>query len=259
MKLLALLAALLVGSASAAPVAEWTFSEAAGSTLNQTANSGTGVNGPGTPWNVAITGTPTTGSGELRIANDGKGGSGTRSAYADFGPDFDSLESGRYSLFARFSDWALPASGSQRFTLGFIEGNDFSTAAFSLAAAAGGFLLTGDVDPWGDGETLAQSFSLPSWQALTVRLDLDLDLLSYRLGIDLGAGFSWLGSAAIDSLTQGVNSLRLGLEGDFTHNPLLLDRIWLEPTAAAAVPLPGTAALLLLGLGLLSLRRKDRV
>lgn len=256
--LLTLLAMSLCAAASAAPViADWRFAESAGTTLNQTVNEGTGLNGPGGTWGLALTGSATTGAGQFSIGNDGKGGSGTRSAYADFGPNFDSISTGTLSLYASIASWN-PARPGSRFSLGFIEGNDFSTASFSLSATAGGFSLSGGVDAFGDGSVLASTANLAAVSALTLRLDLDLDALMYSVAYDLGSGFTSLGSASVDSLTLGVNSLWLGVEGDFTSAPLLLDRIWLTPgDAVAAVPEPATAWLVLSALlVLVAVRRR---
>jgi len=96
-----------------------------------------------------------------------------------------------------------------------------------------------------------------SVSALTLRLDLNLDTLMYSVAYDMGSGFTSLGSASVDSLTQGVNSLWLGVEGDFSSAPLLLDRIWLTPGAAvAAVPEPATAWLMLSALLVLAAVRR---
>ncbi|MCV2419718.1 hypothetical protein [Paucibacter sp. DJ2R-2] len=255
--LLAFLATTLCAAATAAPViADWRFAEVAGSTLNQTVNEGSGLNGPGSTWGLALTGSATNGAGQLSIGNDGKGGSGTRSAYADFGPNFDSISTGTLSLYASIANWSSASPGS-RFSLGFIEGNDFNTAAFSLSATAGGFNLGGGVDAFGDGSVLASTANLAAVSALTLRLDLDLDALMYSVAYDLGSGFTSLGSASVDSLTQGVNSLWLGVEGDFSSAPLLLDRIWVTPgKTVAAVPEPGSAWLVLSTLLLLAVMRR---
>lgn len=258
-KLLFLSLCLVATLARADIIADWEFDGPAGQTLNQAANTGSQPFGPGTAWNVAITGLATDGNGALRLANDGKGGSGTRSAYADFGPDFDSIASGRLSLFARLGAWQLPAEGELGFSLGFIEGSSFGTAGWRLSADAGGFRLAGTVDPWGDGSAVAPGLLAGGWTTLTLRLDLRLDTRAYQLGYDTGAGLQWLGGGQADSLTAGVNSLLLGVDGDFGAAPLLLDRVWVglnEPLPA--VPEPAALLLMLAGLAALRLRGTRR-
>ncbi|TDP61271.1 cyanophycinase [Roseateles toxinivorans] len=243
-----LIAGLLLGTAlhAQALVADWQFDEVAGSTLNTSVNSG-----PGSTWNLALTGSASNGLGQFSIGNDGRGGSGTRSTYADFASDFTAISYGTLRLSAHFSAWN-PSSAGSSFTLGFIEGNDFSTAQFSLAAAlGGGFALSGAVDPFGDGKPLAQIASFASFSPLTVYLDLDLDAHSYSLAYDLGLGFTRLGSASVDSLTSGVNSLRLAVAGDFSAAPLLLDSI-----SVSAVPEPATWLLMIAALPLLGWQRR---
>lgn len=256
--LLPLLATTLwCSAANAAPaIADWQFSEAAGSTLNQAVNAGTGLNGAGGSWGLALTGSAANGLGQFSIGNDGKGGSGTRSAYADFGPNFDSITTGTLSLYASIASWS-PAQAGTRFSLGFIEGNDFGTASFSLAATAGGFTLAGAVDALGDGSALPSMANLAAVSALTLRLDLNLDALMYSVAYDLGSGFTSLGSGSVDSLTQGVNSLWLGVQGDYSNAPLLLDRIWLvQGDAVSAVPEPASAWLVLNALLVLAALRR---
>lgn len=254
---LTLATALWYAAATAAPViADWRFSESAGTTLNQTVNEGIGLNGPGGTWGLALTGSAATGAGQFSIGNDGRGGSGTRSAYADLGPNFDSISTGTLSLYATIASWN-PAQAGSRFSLGFIEGNSFGTALFSLSATAGGFSLGGEVDAFGDGSALAGIGSLAGANALTLRLDLDLDALMYSVAYDLGSGFTSLGSASVDSLTLGVNSLWLGVDGDFSAAPLLLDRIWLtQGDVTSAVPEPATAWLVLSALLVLAAGRR---
>ena len=248
-------ALLLATSAQASTViADWNFFEPGGTTLNNTLNTGAGLNGVGSSWNVGITGLNTLGNGLLNIANDGRGGSGTRSAYADFGPAFDQISSGTVSLYTHFAAWnpGLAANNTPSFTLALIEGNSFSTAQFTVAASALGYALSGDVDAGGAGAALAQAVNFATFAPLTVRLDVSLDHLDYALAYDLGGGFVTVGGAAIDPFTAGINSLRLGLSGDFSVAALGVDRIWLvaTPTATptAAVPEPGTLLLLLVGL-----------
>jgi hypothetical protein len=242
--------ALLAGTAQAQTViADWTFGEAATTKLNLTTNSGAGVNGPGSTWDVAITGVAASGTGLLNIANNGNGGSGTRTSYANFGPAFDAIGSGTLSLYARLASWNLAGMGTQQpsFTLALIEGNDFSTAEFTVAAAAGAYTLRGGVDAFGNGAPLPAPAAFATFQPLTVRLDVDLGTLGYTLAYDSGAGFVDVGSASVDSFTQGVNSLRLGLSGDFTVSGLAIDRIWVVHTPTAPVPEPDALALMLAG------------
>jgi len=248
-----------LAQASAITVADWQFNERAGTTLNNTANTGSGISdisGPGSSWNVGITGLSTNGSGRLNIGNDGKGGSGTRSAYADFSPDFAQISSGILSVFTTFSAWSLP-SQPLGFSMAFIEGNSFSSAQFGLFASASGYSLGGAVDPAGDGSDLITTALFASFQPLTVRLDVDLDHDDYGLAFDVGSGFVSVGRAAIDSATAGINSLRLGLNGDFGRNTLAIERIWVTatPTPTATVPEPASALLLLTALGLMLLLR----
>ena len=240
---------------ASAIIADWNFAEAANTKLHQTGNDGSGVGGSGGSWNVGITGLATDGAGLLKINNDGKGGSGTRSSYADFGPNFDQVTSGMLSLYTRFTSWN-PARLNQNFTLGFIEGNDFGSAEFSFAASSSGFDLSGNVDGLGDGTALSNSAHFNSFRPLTVRLDVNLDLLSYMLSYDTGSGFLSLGSATIDSMTQGINSLRLGLNGDFINSGLMLDRIWVVETDSSEIPEPSSIAIMFLGLFLLVLFRR---
>lgn len=259
--LLPLLASTLWCSAAnaGAVIADWQFSEAAGATLNQAVNAGTGLNGPGGTWGLALTGSAANGLGQFSIGNDGKGGSGTRSAYADFGPSFDSITTGTLSLYASIASWS-PAQAGTRFSLGFIEGNDFGTASFTLSATAEGFSLAGAVDPFGDGSVLPSTANLAAFSALTLRLDLNLDARMYSVAYDGGSGFTSLGSGSVDSLTQGVNSLWLGVQGDYASAPLLLDRIWLtQGDPVSAVPEPASAWLALAALLMLpALRRRAR-
>lgn len=249
-------------------LADWTFSDAVGTTLNHTLNTGAGLNGPGSSCSVAITGVQASGDGTLVVGNvgkdgndgnDGKGGSGTRSDYADFGPAFDQLGSGTVSLFARLSSWhtALPAR-QQSISFGFIEGIDFLTAGMRLRAGQGGFALDGQVDDGGDGEAITGAGGVTVVEALILRLQLNLDLHRYALGYDAGNGFITLGNAAIDSATAGVNSLRFGSAGDFSSNPLHIDRIWLVQEDAVPLPEPVTA-LLLAGVAALLLARRRPV
>lgn len=249
-------------AARAVVVADWTFSEAAGKTLNQTANTGAGVGGAGGSWDVAVTGVSTNGSGELNIRNNGGGGSGTRTTYADFGPYPGSVTSGTLSLYTTFSAWRLPTSGAglPSFTLAFIEGNGFSTAQFTVAATAGGLRLSGGVDATGNGSAIAQTalFAATSTGPLTVRLSVDLASLNYSLAYDTGSGFAVLGSGRVDSFTAGINSLRLSVAGDYTYGGdasgtfLAVDRIWVADGPVANVPEPAAAAMLLTGLALLT-------
>lgn len=234
-------------------IADWNFAEASTTTLNNSNNTGVGVNGAGGSWGTNITGTGTNGAGLLKINNDGKGGSGTRSAYADFGPNFDQVTSGMLSLYTSFSGWNPARAGLlQNFTMGFIEGNNFSTSEFSFGASQSGFSLSGNVDAMGDGIALANMASFDAFQAMTVRLDLNLDIMRYFLSYDTGSGFMSLGSAAVDSFTLGVNSLRFGVDGDFTDNALDIDRIWVVQSSSAEIPEPNSLVLLLAGLALLS-------
>jgi hypothetical protein len=267
---LGLAAALLATSAAQAeapaPIADWRFDEAAGTALNTTVNSGTGIAGAGSSWDVAVPGIATDGTGQLVVRNPGTGGSGTRTTFADFGPVLGGeVTSGTVSVYATFSGWDLagaPAAGPV-FRLALIEGSQFNTAELSFAAGAGGMTLGAGVDPWGDGSALAGSigFAATRNSPLTVRLAVDLDTLSYSLAFDAGAGFFSLGQATVDSQTLGVNSLRLSVAGDFTLGDaaggsfLGIDRIWvvqgaLPPTPP--IPEPGTWLLWLTGLGLLA-------
>ncbi|CAN5177411.1 hypothetical protein BH11PSE10_BH11PSE10_11130 [soil metagenome] len=263
--ILKVLAALLLSGAahlaqaSAITVADWQFNERAGTSLNNTANSGSGLDGlsgPGSSWNVGITGLASNGTGGLNIGNDGKGGSGTRSAYADFSPDFAQISSGILSVFTTFSAWSLPSQPAS-FTMAFIEGDSFSTAQFGLFSSAGGYSLGGSVDPDGDGGDLITAALFDRFQPLTVRLDVDLDRHDYGLAFDTGSGFVSIGHAAIDSSTAGLNSLRFGVNGNFGSNALAIDRIWVmaKETPTAAVPEPASALLLLTALGLMLLLR----
>jgi hypothetical protein len=240
-------------------IADWNFAEAKTTTLNNTSNTGVGVNGAGTSWSTDITGTSTNGSGLLKIKNDGRGGSGTRGAYADFGPGFDQVTSGMLSLYTSFSGWNPASAGLlQSFTMGFVEGNDFSTAEYAFGSSQSGFSLSGNVDTMGDGAALANSASFDAFQAMTVRLDLNLDIMRYFLSYDTGSGFMSLGSAAVDSLTQGVNSLHFGVNGDFTNNALDIDRIWVVQSSSAEIPEPNSFALLLCGLTFLGFALRQR-
>jgi hypothetical protein len=249
-------------AADPAATADWTFSEAAATTLNLTANTGIGVAGAGSTWDVAIPGVATNGSGQLTVRNTGTGGSGTRTAYADFGPVPAAITSGTVSVYASFASWNLAGAGTggnagaaPNFSLALIEGNNFSTAQLSLRAGPGGVVVVGDSD--GDGSDLVQTatFAASTSQALTVRLSVDLDALRYSLAFDTGSGYVVLGSAAVDSFTAGVNSLRMALSGDFTvggqaGRGLVLDRVWVVQGPVSTVPEPAAAWLLLLGLGL---------
>jgi hypothetical protein len=243
---------------AATPLADWTFSEAAGTTLNLTANSGTGLAGPGGSWDVAVPGVATDGAGLLAVRNTGTGGSGTRTTYADFGPVPATVTSGVVQLFATVARWNLAGStgstgNGPSLTLALIEGNNFSAAQFSLTASASGLTVSAGSDPSGNGSAMLQTLTLPASGStpFTVRLQLDLGSLVYSLAVDSGSGFATVGTASTDSFTAGVNSLRLSLAGDFTlgqqaSRGLWLDRVWVEQ--ASPVPEPGTAALWLLGL-----------
>ncbi len=257
--LLTLLLATAMPVATAGTVlADWNFSETAGTGMNNTLNSGAGVGGPGGTWNVAITSVHTSGAGTLVVGNDGKGGSGTRSGYADLGPDFAQLTSGTVSLFARLSDWSSVPGAGQSLSLGLIEGNDFLTAGVRFHAGADGFALEGLVDDSGNGGALGGAGQFASFVPLTIRMQLDLDLQRYALADDTGAGFMSLGSAAIDSFTGGVNSLRFGSAGDFSGNALHIDRIWLVQEDPLAVPEPAGATLFGAALAALLLTRARR-
>jgi hypothetical protein len=244
--------------ADPSPVAAWTFSEAASTTLNLTTNSGAGLGGAGSTWDVAIAGLATDGLGALVVRNNGGGGSGTRTAYADFGPYPAALTGGSWTLYARLADWNLSGAGSNgpAFSLALVEGNDFTTAQFTLKAGAGGLTLGAGSDPFGDGGNVAATASFASaqsGQALTVALSVDLPSFSYTLSYDQGAGWVTLGSAAIDSLSAGINSVRLSLSGDFTvgnlaGRQLRTDAIWVAAGAVSAVPEPGAGGLALAGL-----------
>jgi len=261
---LALLAAgALAQTALANPViADFGFGELGGNTLNQTANSGTGVGGAGGTWGTAVSGVTTNGSGLLVIRNAGGGGSGTRTAYADLGPvATGTVSSGAVSLYTTFSGWDLPGvlNDSPLFSLGFIEGNDFLTAGFSLTAGAG-VTLSGQVDASGNGSDLATTQAFGSTRAapLTVRLSVDLDTDMYSLAYSSGGGYTSLGSAAVDSATLGINSLRWSVSGNFastTNSFLGIDRIWVE---TGPVPEPASAALVALALGLAACNRRKR-
>lgn len=248
-------------------IADWQFDESAGKTLNQTTNSGSGLTqGVGSGWDVAISDVLTTGNGLLAVRNTAPyySSPATRTAYADLGPYPDSVDSGSLSLYASFAGWSLlGAQPGLSFSLGFIEGNSFLSAGFSLRAGSQGLWLSGEVDAFGDGQALGtgSSFGWTLQQPLTVRLDLHLDSLSYSLFYDAGQGFVGLGGAPIDSFTLGVNSLRLSLDGDFSvggqaGSGLWLDRIWVA--SLPAVPEPPAALLLLAGLVLLGRRRLRR-
>lgn len=245
--------ALLAGSVHASEViADWKFSDPNQTRLNATNNTGSGIGGPGGRWNVAITGVETNGAGALGIRNDGKGGSGTRGAYADFGPNTDQVSGGLLSLYTSFSGWnSTPGGGSQIFTMGFVEGNDFNTAAYSFGASGDGFSLGANVDSSGNGTPMLGTAHFNTFEAIRVRLDVNLDSKNYWLGYDLGSGYVSVGRAHIDSFTQGVNSLHLGLVGDFTNNPLSVDRIWVVEGGVSPVPELDAWMLQLAGLALL--------
>jgi hypothetical protein len=257
-------------AAEPAPFADWTFSEAATTTLNLTANSGSGLGGAGGTWDVAIPGVAATGTGTLNVRNTGGGGSGTRTTYADFGPVFApspaQVSSGTVTLYSTFSNWNLSGTAGAQFSLALIEGNDFTTAQFNLVATPAGVALSGTVDPFGNGANVAATgnFAVLSSQPLTVRLSVDLDADSYSLAWSTGGSFVVLGSAAIDSFTAGVNSLRLSLAGDFTGGGqaglgLAVDRIWVTQGPVAPVPEPAQSTLWLLGVALaVGLQRRAR-
>jgi hypothetical protein len=270
--LYALSALTLAGATSvalaAAPIADWTFSEAAGKTLNLSANTGSGVGGAGGTWDVAIAGVLTDGSGLLNVRNTGAGGSGTRTTYADFGPYPGAVTSGTWSLYATFASWNLAGAGAggasaPSFDLALIEGNSFETAGFTLAAGPNGVTLGAGVDASGDGSNLAAaaSFAAIVSQPVTVRLTVDLGALGYALAYDSGSGWVTVGGASIDSLTAGMNSLRLSLNGDFTvgnqaGRGLVVDRIWV---VAAEVPEAAPTSLWAAGLlviGFMAARRR---
>jgi hypothetical protein len=251
-------AALAAHADEAGPIADWTFSEAAGKTLNLAANTGSGVGGAGGTWDVAVAGVLTDGSGLLNVRNTGAGGSGTRTTYADFGPFPGAVTTGAWSLYATFSSWNLAGASAVSFDLALVEGNSFNTAAFTLGAGPGGVTLSAGVDPSGDGSNLAATASFASVlsQPLTVRLTVDLGAFSYALAYDGGSGWVTVGSAAIDSLTAGMNSLRLTLNGDFTvgnqaGRGLVVDRIWVD--AATPVPEAAPAALWAAGLAVMAM------
>jgi hypothetical protein len=244
------------------PLADWSFAEAAGTTLNLTANTGAGLAGAPGLWDVAIPGVATDGAGGLLVRNNGGGGSGTRTSYADFGPVPAAVTDGLVTLYASFSAWDLAGVGANppRFTLALVEGNDFTTAQFTLSASANGLTLSGSSDAFGNGGAIAQTalLAVAGSTPFTVRLSVDLDALSYSLALDTGSGYALLGSAPVDSFTAGVNSLRLSLAGDFTvgaqaDRGLTVDRIWVTATP---VPEPGSAMLLLAGAVLLACRQR---
>ena len=54
--------------------------------MKGTANTGAGVGGAGSTFDSNIAGVTTSGTGDVVVRNNGSGGSGTRTAYADFGP-----------------------------------------------------------------------------------------------------------------------------------------------------------------------------
>ena len=247
-------------------VSNWTFSEASQTTLNLSANTGAGWGGAGTTWDVAIPGLATNGSGLLNVRNSGGGGSGTRTAYADFGPVTSQITTGTVSLYASFASWNLAGAGASgpRLTLALVEGNDFTTAQFSLAANAAGVTLSGGVDPSGNGVALASTalFTPARQTPLTVRVVANLGLLSYSVDYDAGAGWVTLGSAQVDSLTAGINSARLSLSGDFSigaqaDRGLAVDRIWVVEGPVAAIPEPGAGWMLLFGLAVVAAARRQ--
>ena len=138
-------------------------------------------------------------------------------------------------------------------------GNDFSSAEFSFGASSNGFDLSGNVDNMGDGTVLSNTAHFNAFRPLTVRLDVNLDLLTYMLSYDTGSGFLSLGNATIDSMSQGINSLRLGLNGNFVNSGLMLDRIWVVETNSNEIPEPSSIAIMFVGLFLmLLLRRRAR-
>lgn len=270
LRLLAACAALALATQAqaATTIADWSFNEAAGTTLNLAANAGTGLGGPAGLWDVAIPGVATTGAGSLLVRNNGGGGSGTRTSYADFGPVPAAVTSGILSLYASFAGWdfGMPMTDGPVFTLALIEGNDFATAFFSLQASPAGVRLGAGSDPGGDGGNFSNAawFGLSSTQPLTVRLSVDLDNRGYSLAYDSGSGFQTLGIAGIDSQTLGINSLRLALAGNFAASAapgagLAVDRLWVvDQDPLAPIPEPASAALLLLGLAALRLRALRR-
>jgi hypothetical protein len=252
-----------LSAADPAPIANWSFSEAAATSLNLTANSGSGLGGAGGTWDVAIAGVATTGSGLLAVRNAGGGGSGTRTAYADFGPVPAAVSSGTLSLYASFASWDLSGAGANgpRLSLALVEGNDFTTAQFSLAASAAGLTLSGSSDAFGNGSNIAQTAQLAASgsQPFSVRVSVDLDAFSYSLALDSGSGYVVLGSAGIDTGTSGINSLRLSLSGDFSiggqaGRGLLVDRIWVVEGPVTPVPEPHALLLALGGLAVVAAR-----
>jgi len=254
-----LLALCLPSLGRAAVHDSWNFNATANTTLNLATNGAPGRTTAAARWDVAIPGLATTGTGALRVRNNGLAGTGRRTSYLDFA--FEQI-TGTESLRLRLAGWnlALPAAGPPpRLDLAFIQGSATVAAGLVLEhSAAGlrlGWLRAGSTTTWRTVNLAASSNS-----TLDLRLSVNLTERLLVLVIEGASANEVVGVAALPAAINRLTSLRLAVSGDFTANGqstrfLDLDQLSIEDGAVAdfpglAIGTDGLSGLLRIALGL---------
>ncbi|BCX48214.1 hypothetical protein HAHE_21220 [Haloferula helveola] len=223
-------------------VTDFEFNDAAGTTIENTVNTGT----EGGSWDTDgdLAGTSTNGAGQFDAS--GKANTDFGSVYVDI----NGINSGRvlalFHVSWSFDDAIYDPAQDEEFRLSLITFDPRSTfvtaETFFTRTGADEVTMYGNAVGTGASDTPDVFFG-GSGSLLTI-FDIDLDAATAELfySSDGGANFSSAGVATLDP-TRGIESVRLVLNEDYSDDSLLIER-----AAVSVIPEPSVAVLGLLGL-----------